>query len=173
MDTAGTVNERRVGPMQWIMPLAWCAVTAIIVASGLNVELAGGPTAAGFGYVFLVAGYGAAFKQGLALYSIAAAVLGLGFMLVPRMTAGKINKGLAWSTLALMAIGGLLMLVAPQVLVAMAGSPDDAAYGVARSWAVTWMEAGSRVSISGAAMGLATFGEAFWSRWSHSPASSS
>src|SRR5690349_12062722 len=93
LDTAGTVNERRVGPMQWIMPLAWCAVTAIIVASGLNVELAGGPTAAGFGYVFLVAGYGAAFKQGLALYSIAAAVLGLGFMLVPRMTGGRINKG--------------------------------------------------------------------------------
>jgi hypothetical protein len=158
--------------MKWVLPLAWCGVTAVIIASGLNVPLAGGPSETGFGYVFVVSGYGGDFMRGLALYALAAAGLGAAFMFVPRLTAWRISKGLAWSTLMLMAVGGALMLVAPQVLVRLAEG-NEAASGLAKAWSVTWMETGSRISIVGVLMGLATFGEAWFSRKSHSPASSS
>jgi hypothetical protein len=156
-----------------VLPVAWCAVTAVIIASGLNVPLAGGPQQAGFGYVFVVGGFGGDFMRGLALYGLAAAALGVAFMFVPRATGWRISKGLAWSTLMLMAIGGVLMLVVPQLLVRLAEGSSEAASSLAQAWSVTWMEAGSRISIVGALMGLATFGEAFWSSRGHSPASSS
>jgi hypothetical protein len=159
-------------PMKWILPAAWCGVTATITASGLNLPLAGGPHAAGFGYVFVVSGYGSDFMQGLALYAVAAAGLGAAFMFVPKLTRWRISKGLAWSTLMLMAMGGALMLIAPQVLVRL-GEGSEAASSLAQAWAVTWMEAGSRISIAGVLMGLATFAEAYFSRKSYSPASSS
>jgi hypothetical protein len=155
-----------------VLPVAWCGVTAAIIASGLNVPLAGGPGQAGFGYVFIVAGYGGDFMQGLALYALAAASLGATFMLVPKMTRWRISKGLAWSTLILMAVGGVLMLIVPQVLVRLAEG-KEAASGLAQAWSVSWMEAGSRISIVGVLMGLATFVEAWLSRKSYSPASSS
>jgi hypothetical protein len=161
------------GPTRWVLPLAWCAVTTVIIASGLNVPLAGGPQQAGFGYVFVVGGFGGEFMRGLALYGLAAAALGAAFMFLPKATGWRISKGLAWSTLMLMAIGGALMLVVPQVLVGLAGDASEAASALAQSWSVTWMEAGSRISLVGVLMGLATFAEAAWSNRAHSPASSS
>jgi hypothetical protein len=153
--------------------VAWCGITAVIIASGLNVPLAGGPHEAGFGYVFIVSGYGFEFMRGLALYGLAAAALGVAFMFVPRITMWRISRGLAWSTLILMAVGGVLMLIVPQVLVRMTEGTGNAASSLAEAWSVTFMEAGSRISVVGVLMGLATFAEAWLSRKAHSPASSS
>lgn len=160
-------------PTRWVLPLAWCAITTVIIASGLNVPLAGGPSEAGFGYVFVVSGYGGDFMRGLALYGLSAAALGAAFMFVPKVTHWRISKGLAWSTLVLMAVGGALMLVVPQLLVGMTEGSSEAASSLAKAWSVTWMEAGSRISAVGVLMGLATFAEAWLNRKSHSPASSS
>jgi hypothetical protein len=156
-----------------VLPLAWCAITTIIIAWGLNVPLAGGPQQAGFGYVFVVGGFGSEFMRGLALYALSAAALGAAFMFVPRVTGWRISKGLAWSTLMLMAVGGALMLVVPQVLVRLADGSGETASSLAQAWSVTWMEAGSRISFVGVMMGVATFAEAWFGRKRHSPASSS
>src|SRR5262245_57518588 len=83
MQTADSIPSK----LTWAMPVVWCAVTATIIASGLAVQLGGG-TGASFGYVFDVMGHGMAFRQGLALYGLAAAVLGAGFMFVPKLGRG-------------------------------------------------------------------------------------
>lgn len=152
------------GQVRWVLPLVWCGVTALIIASGLQVPMAGGPSAAGFGYVLGVAGYGDAFLRSLALYSGAAAVLGAAFMFAPRVTGWPISRGLAWVTLMLMAVGGALMLVVPQTLVALAEGSNDRAWGLAQVWSVTWMEAGSRISVAGVLVGVATFVDAWLRR---------
>lgn len=142
------------------MPIIWCAATAAIIASGLAVPFNGG-TGASFGYVFEVAGHGLAFRQGLALYGVAAAGLGAAFMFVPKTTRWPLSKGLAWATFMLMVIGGLTMLVVPQVLVAIAAGGGDRAEGLASLWAASWVEAGSKLSFAGGIVGAATFFDAW------------
>jgi hypothetical protein len=153
----------------------WCAITTAIIALGLQVPMAGGPADAGFGYVFEVVGYGADFRKSLALYSAASAVLGVAFMFAPQVTNWPIRKGMAWPTLVLMAAGGVLMLVVPQALIALAASSGERATGLAQVWSISWMEAGSRISLAGVLVGLATFLDAFLNRkrGRYSPASSS
>jgi hypothetical protein len=159
----------------WILPVVWCAITASIIALGLQVPMAGGTAGAGFGYVFEVAGYGADFRKSLALYSAASAVLGVAFMFAPKVTSWPIRKAMAWPTLMLMAVGGILMLIVPQALIALAAGSGERATGVAQVWSITWMEAGSRISLAGVLVGLATFLDAFLNRkrGGYSPASSS
>jgi hypothetical protein len=142
-----------------MMPVAWCAVTSAIIASGLTVPLEGGPQA-GFGYMFVAAGHGDAFMQGLALYSAFAAGLGIAFMFVPKLTSWRIRNGLAWSTFMLMAVGGTMMLVAPQALLALARSSDSGDTSLALAWSVAWIDAGTRLSLAGGLVGLATFVDA-------------
>jgi hypothetical protein len=161
---ASEIELNETPPMKWVLPVAWSCVTAAIIASGLNVTMSGGPLAAGFGYVFVLSGFAGDFSRGLALYGAAAAALGAAFALIPRKTGLQLSKGLAWSTLLLMAVGGVLMLIVPQVLVGMTVGGNEDAAALAKAWAVTWMEAGSRISAMGALMGLATFGEAILNR---------
>jgi hypothetical protein len=146
----------------WGMPLVWCAATAVIIATGLIVPLGGG-TVANFGYVFEAAGYGDAFRQGLSIYGLAAAALGAAFMFVPKATRWPFSQGLAWSTFMLMVIGGLTMLVVPQVLVSIAAGGGDRAEGLASMWAALWLEAGAKLTFAGAIVGAATFLDA-WMR---------
>jgi len=151
-------------PKTWMMPVAWCAATTSIIASGLAVPMAGGPGAAGFGYVFEVVGYGADFRLGLTLYALAAAALGAAFMFAPKITNWRFSSGLAWTTLLFVAIGGLLMLVVPQVLLALA-EPDGArATSLAQAWSIAWLEAGSRISVAGVLVAVATFIDAYLRR---------
>jgi hypothetical protein len=163
------------GQVRWILPVVWCAITAVIIALGLQVLMAGGPADAGFGYVFEVTGYGADFRKSLALYSAASAVLGVAFMFAPQVTNWPIRKGMAWPTLVLMAVGGILMLILPQALIALEAGSGGRATGLAQVWSITWMEAGSRISLAGVLVGLATFLDAFLNRkrGGYSPASSS
>jgi hypothetical protein len=121
--------------------------------------------------VFVLSGFAGDFSFGLALYATAAAALGAGFALIPRKMGLRLSKGLAWSTLLLMAVGGVLMLIVPQVLVGMTLGGNEDAAALAKAWAVTWMETGSRISVVGALMGLATFGEAILNRKSRAAAS--
>jgi hypothetical protein len=149
------------------MPVAWCAVTALIIASGLAVPMAGGPGEAGFGYVFEAVGYGQDLMRGLALYSAAAAVLGVAFMFTPKVSGWRFNKGLAWSTFMLMAIGGALMLVAPQALLAMAAGNGERATSLTQVWSIVWIDAGARISIAGVLVAIATFVDAWLRRRVH------
>ncbi|HEV7694503.1 MAG TPA: hypothetical protein VGO52_26945 [Hyphomonadaceae bacterium] len=151
--------------LAWALPVVWCGVTAAIIASGLVVQLGGG-TGASFGYVFDVTGHGVAFKQGLALYGLAAAVLGAAFMFVPKLGRGTarwdLHKGLAWTTFMLMVIGGIVMLIVPQILVAIAQGGGDRAEGLATMWSGAWVEAGAKLSFAGVIIGVATFLEAWF-----------
>ncbi len=159
MDTTETIAPDK---LTWTLPVIWCAATAAIILTGLAVPLQGGPGEAGFGYVFEVAGYGHTLRQGLAVYSAAAAGLGLAFMFIPKMHGWRINRALAWATFVLMMIGGMLMLVVPQALVALAeGSEAEA---LARAWSGTWLDAGSRISLSAMMVGVATLGDAWMRR---------
>jgi hypothetical protein len=163
------------GKVRWVLPIVWCGITAAIIALGLQVSMAGGTAPPTFGYVFEVAGYGADFRESLALYSGASALLGVAFMLAPKMTTWPIRKGMAWPTLVLMAVGGVLMLIVPQALIVLAAGSGEQTTGLAQVWSITWMEAGSRISIAGVLVGLATFLDAFLNRkrGRYSPASSS
>jgi hypothetical protein len=152
------------GPKVWLMPVAWCAVTALIIASGLAVPMAGGPGEAGFGYVFEAVGYGQDFMRGLALYSIAAAALGAAFMFTPKVSNWRFNQALAWLSFLLTAIGGALMLVTPQALLAAAEGRGEQATAMAQAWSMTWIEAGARVSIAGVLVAVATFIDAYLRR---------
>jgi hypothetical protein len=159
MQTADSISSRpnlAHGPT-WALPLVWCGVTAAIIASGLAVQLGGG-TGASFGYMFDVMGHGMAFRQGLALYGLAAAVLGAGFMFAPKLASGRwnLNKGLAWATFMLMVVGGIVMLIVPQVMAAIAAGGGDRAQGLASLWSGTWVEAGAKLSFAGAIIGVAT-----------------
>jgi hypothetical protein len=157
------------------MPIAWCAATMLIIASGLGVPMAGGPGEAGFGYVFEVTGYGQDLRSGLALYSLAAALFGIAFMFLPKLAGWRFNPTLAWLAFMLMAIGGVLMLVAPQALLAMADGRGEGATALAQAWSATWIEAGGRISMSGALVATATFVDGYFRRGkpSYSPTSSS
>src|SRR5262245_26540604 len=148
------------GKLVWAMPLAWCGATTAIIASGLAVQLGGG-TGASFGYVFDVMGHGLAFRQGLALYGLAAAVLGVGFVFFPRSARWTLNKGLAWTTFMLVVMGGIVMLIVPQLLVAIAEGGGDRAVGLASLWSGMWVEAGAKLSFAGAIIGVATFLDAW------------
>jgi hypothetical protein len=152
------------GPKIWLMPIAWCAVTTLIIASGLAVPMAGGPGAAGFGYVFEAVGYGQDFMSGLALYSAAAAGLGVAFMFTPKVSGWRFSRGLAWSTFLLMAIGGALMLVAPRALLALAAGSGERATSLAQVWSIVWIDAGTRISIAGVLVAIATFVDAYLRR---------
>jgi hypothetical protein len=151
-------NDRleRPEPAGWIMPVAWCVVTAAIVASGLAVPLEGGPTAAGF-----PVGEGGDFMQRLALYSVFAAGLAAAFMFAPKVTRWRFRKGMAWSTFMLVAIGGVMMLVVPQLLLDLAQGYDAS---LALAWSSVWMDAGARISIAGGLVALATFLDAWMHR---------
>jgi hypothetical protein len=152
--------DRMPDTARWTLPVVWCGTTAAIIASGLVVQLGGG-TGASFGYVFDVMGHGVAFRQGLALYGLAAAVLGAAFMFAPKAAHWNLNKGLAWTTFMLMVIGGIVMLIVPQLLVAIADGGGDRAEGLAALWSGTWVEAGARLSFAGGIIGVATFLEAW------------
>jgi hypothetical protein len=141
------------------MPLIWCAATAAIIASGLVVPLSGG-VSAGFGGVFEL-GHGQDFRQGLALYGVGAAVLGAAFMFAPRRAGWRLHNGLAWTTFMLMVVGGILMLIVPQALVALAEGGGEKATALAQMWSAAWFEAGSKISFAGAIVGAATFLDAW------------
>jgi hypothetical protein len=158
MQTANSIPGRPT--LTWAMPVVWCGATTAIIASGLVAPLSGG-TGATFGYVFDVLGHGMAFRQGLALYGLAAAVLGAAFMFAPKLGRWNLNRGLAWTTFMLMVIGGIVMLIVPQVLVAIASGGGDRAEGLASLWSGTWVEAGAKLSFAGAIIGVATFLEAW------------
>jgi hypothetical protein len=161
MQTADSIRNGHVSAAQArTMPVVWCGATALIIASGLVSSLAGGAGAT-FGYVYDVLGRGVAFRQGLALYGLAAAVLGAAFMFVPKAACWNLNKGLAWTTFMLMVIGGILMLVVPQVLVAIANGGGDRAEGLASLWSGAWTEAGAKLSFAAAIIGVATFLDAW------------
>ena len=166
----GRVRLARAG---WALPSVWCLITALIIASGLQVPMTGGLGEAGFSYVLGVAAQGEAFRQYLSIYAGASALLGIGFMFLPQWTGWRLSRAMAWSTLMLMAIGGTLMLIVPQVLVAMTAGANASAWSLAQMWSVTWMEAGSRVALAGGLLGLATFAEAWLRNTRYSPASSS
>ncbi len=159
--------------IQWVLPSVWCAITTVIIASGLQVPMSGGLSEAGFSYVLGVASHGETYRYGLTLYAAASALLGVGFMFIPQVTSWRINRGMAWSTLMLMAVGGALMLVVPQVLVAMTAGANDSAWSLGQVWSAAWLEAGSRISIAGGLLGLATLVDAWMRRPRYSPASSS
>lgn len=150
--------------IQWVLPSVWCAITAVIIASGLQVPMSGGLSAAGFSYVFGVASHGETYRYGLIFYACTSAVLGAGFMFIPKITPWAISRAMAWSTLMLMAIGGVLMLIVPQVLVAITANANAGAWSVAQVWSAAWLEAGLRISIAGGLLGLATLVEAWMRR---------
>ena len=164
------------GSKIWLMPVAWCIATTLIIASGLAGPMADGPGEARFGYVFEMVGYGRDLKLGLALYSIAAALLGVAFMFTPKVSGWRFNQALAWLAFLLMAIGGTLMLVVPQALLALAEGRGERAVALAQAWSATWVEAGARISMSGVLVAVATFVDAYLRRretWGYSPTSSS
>ena len=171
---AGEHALDRAEPVRWVMPVAWCAATSAIIASGLAVPLEGGLAASGFGFFFPTDGQVDIYTRGLAPFSAAAAVLGAAFMFIPKMTTWRIRKGLAWSTFMLMVIGGMMMLVVPQALIAIARANGGSAIGLAVDLSVMWMDFGARLSAVGGLLAIATFVDA----WAHrqrgySPASSS
>jgi hypothetical protein len=165
-------RQERSEPAGWIMPLAWCAVTTVIIAAGLTAPLEAGPPAAGFDYLFTAGGYDSVFVQSLGTYSVAAAVLGVAFMFVPKMTSWRFRKGPAWATFMLVVTGGVMMLVIPQFLRWLV-SDHEGPVTSAAAWSVVWMDAGARISIAGGLVALATFFDAWLRRGSYSPASSS
>lgn len=145
----------------WTMPIIWCAVTTAIIAAGLGVTLSGG-TSTSFGYMFELTGNGNAFRQGLAFYGLLAAGLGAAFMFVPKATRWQFSNGLAWTTFLFMVIGGLTMLVVPQLLTVIASGGGDRAEGLAALWAATWIELGAKLCFAGAIIGAATFLDAWF-----------
>ena len=153
----------KAGPGNWVLPLAWCAVTTVIIAAGLTAPFEAGPKASGFDYLFTAGGYDTAFVQSLAIYAVAAAALGGAFMFIPKATNWRFRKGLAWATFMLMVIGGIMMLVVPQLLrLLVAGSEGPVTSAAA--WSVAWMDAGARISIAGGLVALATFLDAWLHR---------
>jgi hypothetical protein len=159
------LDERQQGsePAGGIMPLAWCAVTTVIIAAGLTVPFDAGPQAAGFDYLFTAGGYDTAFTRSLAAYGAVAAGLGAGFMFVPRMTGWRFRKGLAWATFMLVVLGGIMMVIVPQVLRWLV-SDHEGPVTSAAAWSVVWMDAGARIAIAGGLVALATFFDAWLRR---------
>ncbi len=145
----------------WLLPLAWCAVTTLIIAAGLTVPLEAGPQASGFDYLFVAGGHDTAFTQSLGLYAIAAAILGAAFMFIPKATSWRFRKGMAWATFMLMVSGGVMMLIVPQLLRWLA---VDGAATASAAWSVLWMEVGARISLAGGLVALATFFDAWFHR---------
>jgi hypothetical protein len=156
-------RQERSEPAGRIMPLAWCAVTTVIIAAGLTVPFEAGPQAAGFDYLFTAGGYDTAFTQSLAAYGAAAAGLGAGFMFVPRMTGWRFRKGLAWATFMLMVIGGIMMLIVPPFLRLLVSDHEGPVTSTA-VWSVVWMDSGARISVAGGLVALATFFDAWLRR---------
>lgn len=146
-----------------LMPIAWCAATFAILLVGLSVPLAGGPGEAGFGYVFEATGYGRDLQAGRMLYSVAAVLFGIAFVFTPRL-GWRFNHTLAWLAFALMVIGGLLMLAAPQALLAIAQGRGEEATALAQAWSMTWVETGGRIAMSGALVAVATFVDGYFRR---------
>lgn len=160
---SGKDTLKRTEPPAWIMPVAWCAVTTAIIAGGLTVPFEAGPGASGFDYVFAASGYDRAFAEALAIYAVTAAALGVAFMFIPKATTWRFRKGMAWATFMLMVLGGIMMLMVPQLLRWMATDGERPAL-VAAAWSVAWMDAGARISIAGGLVALATFFDAWWRR---------
>jgi hypothetical protein len=150
----------KTGSPAWLLPLAWCAVTTVIIAAGLTVPFEAGPQASGFDYLFVAGGYDRAFAQSLAIYGAAAAGLGALFMFVPKATNWRFRKGMAWATFVLMVVGGVMMLIVPQLLRWLVAD-SEGPVTVAAVWSVTWMDAGARISIAGGLVALATFFDAW------------
>jgi len=146
-----------------MLPVAWCAVTTVIIAAGLTVPFEAGPQASGFDYLFVAGGYDTVFTQSLAVYAVTAAALGAAFMFIPKATAWRFRKGLAWSTFMLMVVGGIMMLIVPQLIRwLVAGSEGPVT--IAAAWSVAWMEAGARIAVAGGLVALATFLDAWLHR---------
>ena len=160
---SGNDSLMRTEPAGWIMPVAWCAVTTMIVAAGLTVPFEAGPRASGFDYLFVAGGYDTAFTQALAVYAIAAAALGGAFMFIPKATTWRFRKGMAWATFMLMVIGGVMMLIVPQ-LIRWLVSGSEGPVTVAAAWSVAWMDAGARISVAGGLVALATLLDAWLHR---------
>ena len=151
------------GTKPGLMPVAWCAATFTILLAGLSVPLAGGPGAAGFGYVFEATGYGHDLQSGRMLYSLAAVLFGIAFVFAPK-AGWRVNQMLAWLAFGFMMIGGMLMLVAPQALLAVANGRGEEATALAQAWSMTWVETGGRISMSGALVAAATFLDGYFRR---------
>lgn len=151
------------GTRSGLMPVAWCAATLVILVFGLSVPLAGGPGAAGFGYVFEATGYGHDLQAGRMLFSAAAILFGIAFVFAPK-AGWRFNGTLAWLAFGLMMIGGTLMLVAPQALLAVAEGRGDRATTLAQAWSMTWVETGGRISASGVLIAAATFVDGYFRR---------
>lgn len=147
----------------WVLPLAWCAVTTAIIVAGLGVPLKAGPAAAGFDYLFTAGGHDTAFERLLAAYGAAASILGAAFMFVPKTTSWRFRKSLAWATFTMMVIGGVMMLIVPQLLRWLVADNEGPVTATA-AWSVAWMDAGARVSIAGGLVALATFADAWLRR---------
>ncbi|HEY7799999.1 MAG TPA: hypothetical protein VIA80_14615 [Hyphomonadaceae bacterium] len=160
---SGNDSLKRTEPAGWIMPVAWCAVTTVIVAAGLTVPFEAGPRASGFDYLFVAGGYDTAFVQALAIYAVAAAALGGAFMFIPKATTWRFRKGMAWATFMLMVLGGVMMLIVPQFMRwLVAGSEGPVT--MAAAWSVAWMDAGARIAVAGVLVALATFLDAWLHR---------
>jgi len=150
-------------PDAWVLPLAWCAVMTAIIAAGLGGPLEAGPAAAGFDYLFTAGGHDTTFVRSLAAYGVAASILGAAFMFIPKATSWRFRKSLAWATFTMMVIGGIMMLIVPQLLRWMVADNEGPVTATA-AWSVAWMDAGARVSIAGGLVALATFADAWLHR---------
>ena len=148
---------------RWVLPMAWCAVTTMIIATGLIVPFEAGPQALGFDYLFVAGGHDTVFVQSLAVYAIAAAALGAAFMFIPKATNWRFRKGPAWAAFILMVVGGIMMLIVPQLLRWLVAGSDGPVIETA-AWSVVWMDLGARISIAGGLAGLATFFDAWLHR---------
>jgi hypothetical protein len=147
----------------WILPMTWCAATTVIIAAGLIVPFGAGPPALGFDYLFVAGGHDAAFVQSLAVYAVAAAALGAAFMFIPKATNWRFRKGMAWAAFILMVVGGMMMLIVPQLLRWLVSGSEGPVIGAA-AWSVVWMDLGARISIAGGLAALATFFDAWLRR---------
>lgn len=161
--SSGNDSLARAEPAGWIMPVAWCAVTTVIIAAGLTVPFEAGPQASGFDYLFVAGGYDRAFVELLAVYAGAAAALGVAFMFTPKATNWRFRKGMAWATFMLMVVGGVMMLIVPQLLRWLVAGTEGPVTATA-AWSVAWMDAGARISIAGGLVALATFFDAWLHR---------
>jgi hypothetical protein len=86
----------------------------------------------------------------LMIFVAACLLLGTAFFLVERST-WKLRRSMAWASLAVVAVGGVLMLVLPEATT-LAGSVR---------WAGMWALGGFLTLLAGAGIGLAAIGTAW------------
>jgi hypothetical protein len=98
--------------------------------------------------------------NGLALYSATAAGLGAVFMFAPKR-GWRLNRALAWLSFLFIAMGGAVMLIVPQALLALVEGRGDRATALAQAWSMTWVEAGARISVAGVLVAVATLVDAY------------